>query len=268
PPLYLWICKVDGVVKPVTVSAWQDEWTLLLTVPEIPDLPGRVTLKYDKPHENLRTTWDKQWEPWGPILSKRIPYLWEDILVVDIVNKRVGIERMEPLYSLDVDEIGNSAGDFKIQPDVQGNVALFGDTNVDDDSHGKRLIIHRKAEEGNEYFQFFISQIGVGVFQCSNRVSFEALAGYVHFASAADRDIYFDAGGCFYFRDKDAANAVRASLNSANGNFDVTGVYKVDDVQVVGVQGAAVADATGADDVVARLNELLARVRAHGLIAT
>lgn len=38
--------------------------------------------------------------------------------------------------------------------------------------------------------------------------------------------------------------------------------------KVVGAQGAAVADATGAGDVVAQLNTLLARLRAHGLIAT
>jgi hypothetical protein len=38
--------------------------------------------------------------------------------------------------------------------------------------------------------------------------------------------------------------------------------------QVVGAQGAAVADATGAGDVVAQLNALLARLRTHGLIAT
>lgn len=38
--------------------------------------------------------------------------------------------------------------------------------------------------------------------------------------------------------------------------------------QVVGARGAAVADATGAGDVVAQLNSLLARCRAHGLIAT
>ena len=38
--------------------------------------------------------------------------------------------------------------------------------------------------------------------------------------------------------------------------------------KVVGAQGAAVADATGAGDVVAQLNALLARLRAHGLIAT
>ena len=44
--------------------------------------------------------------------------------------------------------------------------------------------------------------------------------------------------------------------------------YMVNSVQVVGPQGAAVADATGAGDVVAQLNALLARARAHGLIDT
>lgn len=52
-------------------------------------------------------------------------------------------------------------------------------------------------------------------------------------------------------------------INLASGK-----VYKVNAVQVVGAQGAAVADATGAGDVVAQLNALLARLRAHGLIAT
>jgi len=43
---------------------------------------------------------------------------------------------------------------------------------------------------------------------------------------------------------------------------------KVSGTQVVAAQGAAVADATDAADVILRLNELLARCRAHGLIAT
>jgi hypothetical protein len=44
--------------------------------------------------------------------------------------------------------------------------------------------------------------------------------------------------------------------------------YQVDGTQVVGAQGAAVADATDAPSVIARLNDLLARCRAHGLIDT
>jgi hypothetical protein len=45
-------------------------------------------------------------------------------------------------------------------------------------------------------------------------------------------------------------------------------LFDANGVQVVTAQGAAVADATGAGDVVAQLNTLLARCRAHGLIAT
>lgn len=69
PANNLWLCEVDDVPKPVTASAWQDPLTILLTVPDIASIPDRVTLEYDGPSQNLRTTWFKQWEPWGPILS-------------------------------------------------------------------------------------------------------------------------------------------------------------------------------------------------------
>lgn len=54
---------------------------------------------------------------------------------------------------------------------------------------------------------------------------------------------------------------------SSEGYVD-TLAYKVSTVKVIGAQGAAVADATDAADVILRLNDLLARCRAHGLIAT
>jgi len=73
PPNAKWICEVDDVVKAVTVSAWQDAWTILLTVPDIVVLPDRVTLEYDGPDENLVITWGKIWEPWGPIVSIELP---------------------------------------------------------------------------------------------------------------------------------------------------------------------------------------------------
>lgn len=73
PPNNLWIVEVDDVVKAVTVSAWQDTWTMLLTVPGIPVLPEKVTLEYNGPNISLRSTWDKQWEPWGPIVSVELP---------------------------------------------------------------------------------------------------------------------------------------------------------------------------------------------------
>lgn len=67
----LWLCKVNEVAKAVFSSVWQDEFTIRLQILAIPALPNRVTLEYDGPDANLRTTWDKQWEPWGPILGYR-----------------------------------------------------------------------------------------------------------------------------------------------------------------------------------------------------
>lgn len=69
PPNNRWICDVDDAIIDISDSAWQDAWTLLLTVPEIGGLPDRVLLEYDGPHEDLRISWKKIWEPWGPILS-------------------------------------------------------------------------------------------------------------------------------------------------------------------------------------------------------
>lgn len=69
----LWIVEVEDVGKAVTASAWQDAWTILLTVDNIVVLPDRVTLEYDGPDENLEITWGKQWEPWGPIVSVELP---------------------------------------------------------------------------------------------------------------------------------------------------------------------------------------------------
>jgi hypothetical protein len=54
------------------------------------------------------------------------------------------------------------------------------------------------------------------------------------------------------------------SINVANA----TGSLKINGTKVVGAQGAAVADATDATSVIARLNDLLSRLRTHGLIAT
>jgi hypothetical protein len=85
-----------------------------------------------------------------------------------------------------------------------------------------------------------------------------------------------------FYRNADAAHVLQnlegniefepksGSTARSVGGFDVANgkVYKVNSVQVVGAQGAAVADATDAASTQARLNDLLARVRAHGLIAT
>jgi hypothetical protein len=57
-------------------------------------------------------------------------------------------------------------------------------------------------------------------------------------------------------------------LSTDGTDIDNSGVYKVDGTQVVGAQGAAIADATNGTDVITRLNDLLAICRTHGIIDT
>lgn len=73
--------------------------------------------------------------------------------------------------------------------------------------------------------------------------------------------------------DASGTNSVGIFTNGSQWGLETTsditanGYYQ-SGTKVVGAQGAAVADATGAGDVVAQLNTLLSRMRAHGLIAT
>lgn len=69
----LWLVEVNEVEKAVAASAWQDAYTMLLTINNIPVLPEKVTLSFDGPSENLKITWDKQWEPWSEIVSIELP---------------------------------------------------------------------------------------------------------------------------------------------------------------------------------------------------
>jgi len=68
----LWTVEADGSDEPIDSSEWIDAWTMLLTIDPLAAEPDEVTLEYEGPDENLSTTWNKQWEPWGPILSSVI----------------------------------------------------------------------------------------------------------------------------------------------------------------------------------------------------
>lgn len=80
PDLSKWTAYLDTVAKTISASAWQDAYTLLLTVSDIGSLPDRVLLKYDGPgpdvwlpndptRKTLEISYHKQNEPFGPILS-------------------------------------------------------------------------------------------------------------------------------------------------------------------------------------------------------
>lgn len=130
----LWLCEADSVAKNTSASAWQDAWTLLLTVDNVMALPGEVTLEYNGPDDSLITTWNKQWEPWGPILSLNVPYDWEDVLTVDIANQRVGILDTTPSQTLDVNGAAIVHGLFTCDDiAVDGNTLTVDTVNNDVD---------------------------------------------------------------------------------------------------------------------------------------
>jgi hypothetical protein len=73
-------------------------------------------------------------------------------------------------------------------------------------------------------------------------------------------------GGTAFFPSTNNTFTLGATANQWSNVYATT--YTVGANQVVGARGAAVADATDAASVILRLNELLARLRTHGLIAT
>ncbi len=69
PDITRWLLDVDSVSVNIVTQEWLDLWTLLLTSDTIATSPTLVKLEYDGPDENLRTSWNKQWEAFGPIVS-------------------------------------------------------------------------------------------------------------------------------------------------------------------------------------------------------
>ena len=58
---------------------------------------------------------------------------------------------------LNATTIYNSLGNLKIMPDVQGDVGLFGDTDVANGTDGRVFSVNRRAAEGDTYLNFYIN---------------------------------------------------------------------------------------------------------------
>lgn len=77
-------------------------------------------------------------------------------------------------------ELYNSAGTLKIMPDVQGDVGLFGDTDVANGADGKTLSINRRAAEGDTYLNLYINDDQVAYIDSNWDISIRSnLAGGV-----------------------------------------------------------------------------------------
>ena len=126
-----------------------------------------------------------------------------------------------PAYLLDVNgqinatELFNAGGDLKIQPDVQGDVILFGDTQVDNAVDGKELRIWRRAAEGNDYMRFYITASQVAMVHGSADFKFQAQTNFT--INSVYQNILFSLGdnaGAKKFHVRDSDNADVATIDS------------------------------------------------------
>jgi len=92
-------------------------------------------------------------------LSVDMPMKVTGALTADLTGDVTGdISGATGVFSTSVNtpELYNSAGDLKLEPDVQGDVVLFGDTDVGDAVDGKSLYVYRKAAEGDNSLRSYI----------------------------------------------------------------------------------------------------------------
>jgi hypothetical protein len=83
PDISKWTVTADGTDYDVVSQVWLDEFTLTLTSDTIAARPASVSLTYTGPDVNLKTTWDKQWEPWGAIPSTDLTAtLWQTGMII------------------------------------------------------------------------------------------------------------------------------------------------------------------------------------------
>ncbi len=117
---------------------------------------------------------------------------------------------------LDVDatELSNKSGVLKIQPDVQGDVELFGDTDVGDAENGKQLFIHRKAAEGDDYLRFKINQFRIAEIFSTVGMSFTTGSGL---------GTNFDGDGNIKYRDTSDGFQTKYQVNVPTGRVQQWG---------------------------------------------
>ena len=133
------------------------------------------------------------------------------------------------IASIDVPEISNSGGLLKIQPDVQGDVEVFGGTDVGNDENSKIFKVWRRAPEGNDYIRFYISANQKAYIHASNDLTLQSQVPFT--INSVTEDIIFKVGDNagakkFYFQDSD--NNDVATIDSDGhgwfaGNIAVSG---------------------------------------------
>ena len=139
PAHNLWTCEVNEVAKAVTASAWQDPWTLLLTVADIPALPDKVTLGYLGPSVTLSITWAKQWEPWGPIVSTELP----PVITTRVITAGPGVQDDVDVSNVNILFLDATANNVTIGGFINGvNGQVLHIAKIDDSANNVTLKEH------------------------------------------------------------------------------------------------------------------------------
>ena len=159
--------------------------------------------------------------PWGNKLTLSVG---DNDSAAKMMEFNAATDIIRMFAELNVPEVYNSSGDLKIQPDVQGNVELFGDTDVGNGDDGKMLYVRRRASEGNEYMRLYITSGQKGMIHTSADMTLQGQATFI--INSVTDDIMFKVGDSagakkVYFRDSTGTDV--ATIDS-NGNawFDGT----------------------------------------------
>ena len=122
---------------------------------------------------------------------------------------------------LDVGSIIN-AGSLKLQPDVQGDVELFSDTNVDNAENGKMLYVRRQAAEGNNYMRFYITASRDGMIHTNADLTMQGQTEFT--INSVTQDIHLkvgdDAGSKKVYFKNSSGNNIAYVDSLGNAQFD------------------------------------------------
>jgi hypothetical protein len=145
-------------------------------------------------------------------------------------NMDAGGNNLTNIGVVDTGEIANTGGILKIQPDVQEDVVVFGDTDVDNAANGKSFYVFRKAAEGDIYIRFFVSQFKQANIFTSGPLTVTSTGGEIFLISNTDIDLKLgDNAGANVFSVQDSDN-VDVLIVDSNGNLTLIGT--VDGVNI------------------------------------
>ena len=174
-------------------SAWDKSTGIVITESQISDLQSYLLTESD------------------PVFSA-----WDKSSGISITESQISDLSHTPAFDGDIPEIFNSLGLLKIQPDVQGDVELFGDTNVGNGENSKIFKVWRRASEGNDYIRFYVSSGRVCYIHSSNKLTLQAQNPFT--INSVTDDIIFKVGDNagsrkFYFRDSDGNDVMTLDSN-------------------------------------------------------